>query len=493
MRHGIVWFSLKTPVNASSRTSSSLEVRIPYPIPPHKLDPDAVDIVRRLVRYGHQAYFVGGCIRDLHQGLPPKDFDLVTSARPNQIKKIFRNCRIIGRRFRLAHIHVHGKIIEVSTFRGMGPDAEPLGGRRSEFGDNVFGTAEEDAMRRDFTINGLYYDVDSEEVIDYVGGFSDLRRHVIRCIGDPELRIEEDPVRMIRAIKLAAKVNFKLDPPLADGMRAHRRMIRDASPARMLEELFKILGSGAASRTFELLADFRLLEYMLPEFDRVLPAGEEAEAAIGYRYMDALDAADRGLRIHSNAVLLGALFLPLLDPKGVAIGLGRPDPKPAGPLKIEPEDGDYEWHGERVRAHLQLSLEASRVVRGSQILRNLPRRELHQLGQILALQSRLATADRTSVRRLSHKSGFEDAVRLFDIACTALHVEPASLDLLRPYLERTPSHRHQRDDNWRPGFAESEDELDFEANFDEEDQELADMLFPGDGGVRRRRGRRRPR
>lgn len=479
---------------SSSRTESSLEVRIPYPIPPHKLDPDAVDIVRRLVRYGHQAYFVGGCIRDVHQGLPPKDFDLVTSARPNQIKKIFRNCRIIGRRFRLAHIHVHGKIIEVSTFRGMGPDAESLGGRNTEFGDNVFGTAEEDAMRRDFTINGLYYDVDSEEIIDFVGGFSDLRRHVIRCIGDPELRIEEDPVRMIRAIKLAAKVNFRLDPPLADAMRAFRRMIRDASPARMLEELFKILGSGAASRTFELLADFRLLEYMMPEFGRVLPAGEEAEASIGYRYLDALDHADRGLRIHSNAVLLGAMFLPLLDPKGSAIGLGKPEPKPAGPLKIKAEDGDdYAWRDDRVSAHLQLSLEASRVVRGSPILRNLPRRELHQLGQILALQRKIASADRTSVRRLANKAGFEDAVRLFDIACTALGVEPASLDLVRPYLERTPSPGPRRDDDWRPGFAESEDELDFEANFDEEDQELAEMLFPGDSMRRRRRGRRRPR
>lgn len=506
----------------ASRSSSPLEVRIPYHIPPNKLDADAVDIVRRLVHYGHEAYLVGGCIRDIHQGLPPKDFDLVTSARPNQIKKMFRNCRIIGRRFRLAHIHTRGKIFEVSTFRGMDPDAETLGGRRGEFGDNVFGTAEEDAMRRDFTINALYYDVDSEEIIDYVGGFTDLRRHLIRCIGDPDLRLEEDPVRMIRAIKLAAKVNFRLDPPLADAMHYNRRLIRESSPARILEELFKILGSGAAARTLEYLADFRLLEHLLPEFTDMLPSGEEADHAIGYRYLDALDVADRGLRIHSNAVLLGALFLPLLDPKGTAIGLtgkaaasppvAAPPPVAAGssrrkPLTIQaqqedddaPYDYDYDDGRDRewprtIRSSLKLSMEASQVVRGSPILRNLPRRELHQLGQIIALQQKLATATRATFKRLTQKAGFEDAARLFDIACAAHGVEPESLELIAPYLEHTPRVEPRRDEQWRPGFAEGEvEELDFEANFDEEDQELADLLFPGDGGSRRRRSRSRRR
>src|SRR3954449_12599000 len=181
-------------------------------IDPTLIDPDAAKVIQRLRRYDHAAYLVGGCVRDLMLGRKPKDFDVVTSATPNDIRRLFKNCRIIGRRFRLAHIFFGPKIIETSTFRAnpreieeepseSGGDGE--GGDLLIRRDNVFGSAEEDARRRDFTINGLFYDLEKEEVIDYVNGLADLEARLVRTIGDPETRFPEDPVRILRAIKFA--------------------------------------------------------------------------------------------------------------------------------------------------------------------------------------------------------------------------------------------------------------------------------------------------
>src|SRR5215468_4678945 len=173
-------------------------------IEPLKLDPDALKVVNRLLQYGHQAYLVGGCVRDLLAGRTPKDFDVATSAVPSEVRGIFRNCRLIGRRFRLAHVYFKGgKIVEVSTFRANPSELEDPAEPGSEgeekddlliSDDNVFGTAEQDARRRDFTINGLFYDVAEGQVIDFVGGLRDLRLRDVRTIGDPEIRMREDPV-----------------------------------------------------------------------------------------------------------------------------------------------------------------------------------------------------------------------------------------------------------------------------------------------------------
>jgi poly(A) polymerase len=197
-------------------------------IPHEQIDADAEKVVRRLTRNGYAGYLVGGCVRDLLLGRKPKDFDVATSATPQEIKALFRNCRIIGRRFRLAHIFFGSKIIETSTFRANPREVEadeltenvPEGAalppeepaelliRR----DNVFGTAEEDARRRDFTINGLFYDLDADKVIDYVEGLPDLEKKVVRTIGDPQIRFREDPVRILRAIKFAARLDFEIEP-----------------------------------------------------------------------------------------------------------------------------------------------------------------------------------------------------------------------------------------------------------------------------------------
>jgi poly(A) polymerase len=246
---------------------------------PARIDPDADRVLRRLARHGHKAYLVGGCVRDLLLARTPKDFDIATSATPNQIRDIFRNCRIIGRRFRLAHIFFGDKIIETSTFRAnpRHEDDNELLIRR----DNVFGTATEDAQRRDFTINGLFYDVEAEQVIDYIGGLDDLEARLVRTIGDPDIRFREDPVRMLRAIKFAARLGFDVEPRTYAALVRHRDEIKKCSPVRVVEEVYRLLRGGAARRSIELLRQTGI--------DSVLSArlaamfGSAAETADGHR------------------------------------------------------------------------------------------------------------------------------------------------------------------------------------------------------------------
>lgn len=226
------------------------------------IDPDADRVVRKLTRAGYKAYLVGGCVRDLLVGRKPKDFDVATSATPNEIKSTFRNSRIIGRRFRLAHVFFGSKIIETSTFRAnpRDDDDHDLLIRR----DNVFGTETEDARRRDFTINGLFYDVEREEVIDHVGGLADLDARLIRTIGDPDIRFQEDPVRMLRAIKFAARLGFGFEPATWRALLRWRSEISKCAPPRLLEEVHRLLRGGAARRSFELLVETGVLAVLSP-------------------------------------------------------------------------------------------------------------------------------------------------------------------------------------------------------------------------------------
>src|SRR5262245_29808984 len=254
------------------------------PIPADQIDPDARKVIRRLVRYNHQAYLVGGCVRDLLLERSPKDFDIATSATPNEVKALFRNCRIIGRRFRLAHVFFGPKIIETSTFRANpredeDGDAPDLLIRR----DNVFGTAEEDARRRDFTINGLFYDVEKEQVIDHVAGLPDLVARRVRTIGDPDIRFREDPVRILRAIKFAARLDLAIEMGTFRAMLAHRGEISKCAPPRILEEIYRLARGGAARRSFELLLSTGVLEVLIPELEERIrprrPAVDEAALA----------------------------------------------------------------------------------------------------------------------------------------------------------------------------------------------------------------------
>lgn len=282
------------------------------------IDPDALKVLYRLRDFNYTAYLVGGGVRDLLLGRTPKDFDVGTDAHPYQIKKLFRNCWIIGRRFRLAHVRFGPKTIEVATFRRNLPNDEPVeevvgpGGVVSN--ENTFGTPEEDAFRRDFTINALFYDIATFSVIDYVGGLDDLQRGIIRCIGDPYERFQEDPVRMLRAVAFAARLGFSLDPPIVTAMADQRQLMGQASPARLIEEYYKILRSGAAAATFRLMAQHGLLEAVTPELQRHAahqPLWASLEALDQYRkrYVE--------IPPHlTNPVLLGSLLLPIgLMPK----------------------------------------------------------------------------------------------------------------------------------------------------------------------------------
>jgi len=226
------------------------------------IDPDADRVVRKLTRAGHKAYLVGGCVRDLLVAKTPKDFDVATSATPNEIKATFRNCRIIGRRFRLAHVFFGAKIIETSTFRANPRDEDDhdLLIRR----DNVFGNETEDARRRDFTINGLFYDVEREEVIDHVGGLADLDKRLMRTIGDPDIRFQEDPVRILRAIKFAARLDFGFEPATWNALLRWRGEISKCAPPRLLEEIHRLMRGGASRRSFELLVETGVLAVLSP-------------------------------------------------------------------------------------------------------------------------------------------------------------------------------------------------------------------------------------
>jgi hypothetical protein len=248
------------------------------------IDPDADKVVRRLARHGFQAYLVGGCVRDLLLARSPKDFDVATSATPKEIRQLFRNCRIIGRRFRLAHIFFGPKIIETSTFR-----ANPREGDEVEEGDellirrdNVFGTDTEDARRRDFTINGLFYDLEAERVIDHVGGLEDLERRVVSTIGDPDIRFREDPVRMLRAVKFAARLGFEIEVKTLAALVRHRGEIAKCPQPRVLEELYRLMRGGAARRSLALLIDTGLAAILSPHLAALFgtpPPISEAEKA----------------------------------------------------------------------------------------------------------------------------------------------------------------------------------------------------------------------
>jgi poly(A) polymerase len=297
-------------------------------IKPEQIDPDAAKVVQRLRRYDHTAYLVGGCVRDLLLGRKPKDFDVATSAAPNEIRRLFRNCRIIGRRFRLAHIFFGAKIIETATFRANPREVEDepgeSAGSESENSDllirrdNVFGSAEEDARRRDFTINGLFYDLETGQVIDYVKGMADLETRLVRTIGDPDIRFREDPVRILRAVKFAARCDLTIEPETYRRMMEHSGEIAKCAQARVSEEFYRLLRAGAARRSMELLLETRLLEVLVPELATALRHQDGADnpehakrTARFWSYLAALDrSTTRRDTPPSNALVLAALLFP---------------------------------------------------------------------------------------------------------------------------------------------------------------------------------------
>jgi len=258
-----------------------------------RIDPDVQKVVRRLARHGHEAYLVGGCVRDLLLDRSPKDFDVATSARPEEVRDLFRNSRIIGRRFRLVHVLFQGgKVIEVATFRRNPKDDADESTELLIRSDNAFGVASEDAMRRDFTMNALFYDLEARQILDWVGGMADVERRVVHTIGDPETRFREDPVRILRALKFAGRLGFAITPDVYDAIVFCREALALAARPRLSEEILRLLRGGEARRTIYLAWETGVLDVLLPELSSLLyDAGSESGS--GARQWRLLEYIDR--------------------------------------------------------------------------------------------------------------------------------------------------------------------------------------------------------
>jgi poly(A) polymerase len=271
-----------------------------------QLSNGARNVIRRLHENGFKAFVVGGAVRDLLLGIAPKDFDIATDATPEQVKPLFRRAFIVGRRFRLVHVHLGNEVLEVSTFRAAqtGDDATDEHGRL--LSDNVYGSQAEDAMRRDFTINALYFDPDSETIWDYVGGVPDIRAHRLKLIGPPVTRYREDPVRMLRAVRLAAKLGLAIDPRTEEPIARLAALMHNVPPARLFDEMQKLLLSGHAVDTVRSLRSHGLSHGLLPLLDVIL------EQPLGQKFIDcALEGTDLRVR-EDKGVSPAFLFAALL-------------------------------------------------------------------------------------------------------------------------------------------------------------------------------------
>jgi poly(A) polymerase len=362
-----------------------------HPISRRDIDPDALKVLYRLREGNYVAYLVGGGVRDLLLGRRPKDFDIGTSAHPYQVKKLFRNCWIIGRRFRLAHVKFGTKVIEVATFRRQvapgeeivqdgvpAPDPKLPQAEHLISHDNTFGTPEEDAFRRDFTINALFYDIATFAIIDYVGGLRDLQDRLVRSIGEPSVRFLEDPVRMMRAVVFAARLDFWIDQPILDAIDAHRHEIGRAAPPRLVEEYFKILRSGSAEKTLQALKETRLLREMTPELDAAGPALWQSLARLD-RYRQQFESPPDTL---TNAILAGTVLAP--------IGLAGPQ---------------GQFSADALERRVELGMLP------------MPRRDMERLHLILTLQPRLMDlrAPFRAQRALLHRHALDDALTWLEI------------------------------------------------------------------------------
>ncbi|MFK2894099.1 polynucleotide adenylyltransferase PcnB [Dyella flagellata] len=254
----------------------------------------ALRVLYRLNEAGYDAYLVGGAVRDLLLGGHPKDFDVATNATPDEVKRLFRNCRLIGRRFRLAHVVYGNEIIEVATFRGASEEVGVEGDRHIVDGrivrDNVWGTIEEDALRRDFRVNAMYYDISDFSVRDYVGGMKDLDNCVLHLIGDPATRYREDPVRMLRAVRLAAKLDFRIHPSASAPFSELGPLLSGVAPARLFDESLKMFLAGHGLKSFRMLEECKLLKFMFPATARALKRGDEALRSLIEQGLENTDA-----------------------------------------------------------------------------------------------------------------------------------------------------------------------------------------------------------
>jgi poly(A) polymerase len=363
------------------------------------ISPNALRVLYRLREGGYQGYLVGGAVRDLLIGGHPKDFDVATDATPEQVKALFRNCRLIGRRFRLAHVVYGPEIIEVATFRAN--SADDGGDRETDDGgrllrDNVYGTIEDDAIRRDFTANALYYAIEDFSVRDYVGGYEDVEARTLRLIGDPVERYREDPVRMLRAVRLAAKLDFAIAPDAAAPIPELAPLLSAAPPARLFDECLKMFLAGHAEKSFLLLEAHGLLPALFPETARALATNRSG--ALRKMVLQALRNTDRRIgddKPVTPAFLFAALLWPAYCRELAVLQQGGTDPLVA-----------QQRAADRVTLH-----QAQRIA--------LPRRFSLPMQEIWLLQPRFSQRQRKRVFRLLSHPRFRAAYDFLELRASA--------------------------------------------------------------------------
>ena len=400
----------------SGKRSGQGALRVPAAsIDPGLLHRDAKRAVQRLQANGHEAYFVGGCVRDLLIGRSPKDFDVATSARPSEIRRLFRNCRIIGRRFKLAHIFYGDHIIETATFRAA-PGEQPTDDDDLLIvDDNEYGTAQSDARRRDFTVNALFLDPSSHEILDYVGGLADLERRSLRTIGDPNVRLAEDPVRILRAVKFATRLDLEIDDPTWDAMCDVAPDLDKAAAPRVLEEIFRLARSGVSTAAFQMLRDVGALDVLVPVLEEYLgPEDDIPERA--EPFWDLLAALDAHVRAGDQGAPSSGLIVALLY---------------ALPYQLEIErlsvDGELPDGRARLAATWEMLDDMAERTR-------LPKKDFTRARKVLvAQQNFVAPPERFSEVLFARSEEFVDAFLLFQLRSQARGV---GLDIVEAWRDR---------------------------------------------------------
>jgi poly(A) polymerase len=408
---------------------------------------NALKVLYRLHKSGYKAFLVGGGVRDLLLGLHPKDFDIATDAHPEEIRRLFRNSRLIGRRFRLAHVRFGRDLIEVATFRAGGNSSDEAQ-QQSDSGrilrDNVYGSIEEDIWRRDFTVNALYYNIADYTVWDYTGGIEDLRERTLRLIDDPWVRYREDPVRMLRAARFAAKLRFSIAPETAAPIRDLGSLLADVPAARLFDETLKLFLSGNAIGSYEQLVEYGLLQYLFPSAAMLL-RGEDAEQVDDF-IRKGLANTDQRIR-EDKSVTPMFLYAVLLWP-----GVRRLAEKLAADQSMRP----YEAMQEAM----------ARVVFEQTARTSLPKRYSVPMKEILALQRRFSNRRGVRAARLLEHKRFRAAYDFLVLRSQCGEVDPeiaewwgsvqgADPDARGEELEVSPSRRRRRRPRRRPRQDES--------------------------------------
>jgi len=314
---------------AEAPTNMRIITQKDHNITREKISPNALKVLYRLNKSKFSAYIVGGGVRDCLLGHEPKDFDIATNASPEQVRRLFRNCRLIGKRFRLAHIYFKNEIIEVATFRK--DDTESEASARAETGiilrDNVYGSLEDDIWRRDFTINALYYNIADFSVLDYTGGMEDLKNGIIKIIGDPKKRYQEDPVRMLRAIRFAAKLGFVIDKHTEEPITECKQLLYQISNARLFDECLKLFLKGASSHTYTLLRQHQLFGCLFPETEKCLSNTEWHQISHSFLFKlfeNTDDRIDNNKTVSPAFIFAALLWLPIQVSQQALVAKGIP-------------------------------------------------------------------------------------------------------------------------------------------------------------------------